>query len=117
MAPTQIGSIVMTDEDILARLKVIDERLRTISAEDAAAVLAGGLAGIREEDRLSLIAETERILDELDGNRVDPARDRKESEHSKGESFTAFRSAFEEVDTKRREQELVKGVGNNRGSV
>jgi hypothetical protein len=60
---------VMNDESILARLKVIDRRLRQISEEDAASVLAGGLAsaGIREPERLRLIAETERILDELDG--------------------------------------------------
>ena len=59
----------MTDETILARLKVIDQRLRQISAEEAASVLAGGLAaaGIQEAERLRLIAETERILDELDG--------------------------------------------------
>jgi hypothetical protein len=59
----------MNDEDILARLKVIDQRLRQISTEDAASVLADGLAsaGIHEEERLRLIAETERILDELDG--------------------------------------------------
>ena len=59
----------MNDESILARLKVIDRRLRRISEEDAASVLAGGLAnaGIREPERLRLIAETERILDELDG--------------------------------------------------
>jgi hypothetical protein len=62
----------MTDEDILARLKVIDERLRRISSEDAASVLAGGLAsaGIHEQERLRLIAETERILDELDGTNI-----------------------------------------------
>ena len=59
----------MNDESILARLKVIDRRLRQISEEDAASVLAVGLAnaGIREPKRLRLIAETERILDELDG--------------------------------------------------
>jgi hypothetical protein len=59
----------MNDENILARLRVIDERLRQISTEDAASVLAGGLAsaGIHERERLRLIAETERILDELDG--------------------------------------------------
>ena len=63
----------MNDEGILARLKVIDQRLRHISAEDAASVLAGGLtnAGIREPERLRLIAETERILDELDGKTDD----------------------------------------------
>jgi hypothetical protein len=63
---------VMTDDDILARLKVIDERLRRISTEDAASVLAGGLAcaGIHEQERLRLITETERILDELDGTNV-----------------------------------------------
>ena len=59
----------MNDESILARLKVLDQRLRRISEEEAASVLAGGLAsaGIREPERLRLIAETERILDELDG--------------------------------------------------
>jgi len=63
----------VNDEDILARLKVIDQRLRQISTEDAASVLAGGLAsaGIHEQERLRLIAETERILDELDGNNDD----------------------------------------------
>jgi hypothetical protein len=62
----------MSDDDILARLKVIDERLRRISTEDAASVLAGGLAcaGIHEKERLRLIAETERILDELDGTNI-----------------------------------------------
>lgn len=61
---------IMNDESILARLKVIDERLRRISVEDAASVLAGGLAnaGIRDQERLRLVAETERILDELDGS-------------------------------------------------
>jgi hypothetical protein len=59
--------------DILARLKVIDEPLRQISTEEAASVLAGGLAnaGIQEQERLRLIAETERILDELDGTTVE----------------------------------------------
>ena len=63
----------MNDEDILARLKVIDQRLRQISAEEAASVLAGGLAnaGIRDHERLRLLAETERILDELDGKNND----------------------------------------------
>jgi len=63
----------MNDESILARLKVIDTRLRQISNEDAASVLAGGLAnaGIHEEERLRLLAETERILDELDGNNAE----------------------------------------------
>ncbi|HEX3422596.1 MAG TPA: hypothetical protein VHS33_04240 [Sphingomicrobium sp.] len=63
----------MNDEDILARLKVIDQRLRRISTEEAASVLAGGLsnAGIHEQERLRLVAETERILDELDGTNVD----------------------------------------------
>lgn len=63
----------MNDEDILARLKVIDQRLRQISTEDAASVLAGGMAnaGIHEHERLRLIAETERILDELDGTNND----------------------------------------------
>ena len=57
------------DEDILGRLKIIDQRLRQISSEDAASVLAGGMAsaGIHEQERMRLIAETERILDELDG--------------------------------------------------
>jgi hypothetical protein len=59
----------MNDEDILARLRAIDRRLREISTEDAASVLARGLigAGIHEEERLKLLEETERILDELDG--------------------------------------------------
>jgi hypothetical protein len=63
----------MNDEDILARLKVIDQRLRQISTEEAASALAGGLAnaGIQEQERLRLIAETERILDELDGTTVE----------------------------------------------
>ena len=67
------GRTAMNDEDILARLKVIDHRLRQISTEDAAAVLASGLinAGIHERERLLLIAETERILDELDGKNDD----------------------------------------------
>lgn len=64
---------VMNDDGILARLKVIDRRLRQISTEDAASVVAGGLAnaGIHEQERLRLIAETERILDELDGKTDD----------------------------------------------
>lgn len=64
---------IMNDESILARLKVIDQRLRQISTDDAASVLAGGLAnaGIHERERLRLIAETERILDELDGKNDD----------------------------------------------
>ena len=63
----------MSDESILARLKVIDRRLRQISTEDAASVLAGGLAmaGINEQERLRLLAETERILDELDSKSGD----------------------------------------------
>jgi len=63
----------MNDENILARLKVIDERLRRISTDEAASVLAGGMAsaGIHEEERIRLIAETERILDELDGTNFD----------------------------------------------
>ena len=68
-APLSDRETIMNDESILARLKVIDRRLRQISEEEAASVLAGGLAnaGIREPERLRLIAETERILDELDG--------------------------------------------------
>jgi hypothetical protein len=68
-APISDTESIMTDESILARLKVIDRRLRQISEKDAASVLAGALAnaGIREPERLRLIAETERILDELDG--------------------------------------------------
>ena len=64
---------IMNDETIIARLKVIDRRLRQISTEEAASVLAGGLAnaGIREPERLRLISETERILDELDGESDD----------------------------------------------
>ena len=72
-APRPCGESAMNDENILARLKVIDQRLRQISTEDAASVLAGGLAsaGIHEQERLRLIAETERILDELDGKSDD----------------------------------------------
>ena len=68
-APISDTESIMNDESILARLKVIDRRLRRISEDDAASVLAGGLAnaGIREPERLRLLAETERILDELDG--------------------------------------------------
>jgi len=64
---------IMNDESILARLKVIDRRMRQISTEEAASVLAGGMAsaGINEQERLRLIAETERILDELDGESHD----------------------------------------------
>jgi hypothetical protein len=64
---------VMNDESILARLRIIDQRLRQISTEEAASVLAGGLAqaGIHHQERLRLIAETERILDELDGKTDD----------------------------------------------
>lgn len=71
----QVGDTegIMNDESILARLKVIDQRLRKISTEEAASVLAGGLAnaGIHEHERLRLVAETERILDELDGQNND----------------------------------------------
>ena len=67
------GESTMNDDAILARLKVIDERLRQISAQDAACVLADGLAnaGIHRQERLRLVAETERILDELDGKTDD----------------------------------------------
>jgi hypothetical protein len=70
--PTEAESM-MNDEGILARLRVIDRRLRQISTDDAASVLAGGLAmaGINEQERLRLVAETERILDELDGTTDD----------------------------------------------
>jgi hypothetical protein len=70
--PSQTES-ALNDEGIIARLKVIDRRLRQISTEDAASVLAGSLAnaGINDEERLRLIAETERILDELDGKTED----------------------------------------------
>ncbi|HEV2594883.1 MAG TPA: hypothetical protein VGU01_06760 [Sphingomicrobium sp.] len=68
-APTTHHAAAMNDEQILARLKVIDQRLRRISTEEAASVWATGLAntGFHERERLRLIAETERILDELDG--------------------------------------------------
>jgi hypothetical protein len=58
----------MNGEATLARLKEIDQRLRKISTEDAAAVLAGALvnAGLHEQERLRLINETEHFLDELD---------------------------------------------------
>ena len=72
-ASTTEAESMMNDEGILARLKVIDRRLRQISTDDAASVLAGGLAmaGIDEQERLRLVAETERILDELDGTSDD----------------------------------------------
>lgn len=72
-APPAPGEGIMNDENIIARLKVIDERMRQITSEEAASVLAGGLAhaGINEQERLRLIAETERILDELDGKTED----------------------------------------------
>jgi hypothetical protein len=71
-SPTEAESM-LNDERILARLRVIDRRLRQISTEDAATVLAGSLAsaGINEQERLRLVAETERILDELDGTTDD----------------------------------------------
>ena len=57
------------NEDIRARLKVIEQRLREISVEEAAYVMGEGLtsAGIDVQERLRLVAETERILDEIDG--------------------------------------------------
>jgi hypothetical protein len=60
-------------KEILARLKVIGERLRRISTEDAASVLARGIAkaGIQEQERVRLLAETERILDEIDATNGD----------------------------------------------
>ena len=63
------GLGAMNGKDILARLRAIDQRLRQISIQDAASVLARGLAnaGIRERERLRLIAEIERTLDERDG--------------------------------------------------
>lgn len=68
-SPKSSGESAINHDGILARLRAIDRRLRQISTEDAASVLAGGLAnaGIHEQERLRLIAETERILDELDG--------------------------------------------------
>ena len=71
--PASASRTTVNDEDILARLKVIHQRLRQISTDDAASVLADGLAnaGIHEQERLRLIAETERILDELDGKNDD----------------------------------------------
>lgn len=68
-APETCGDSVLNDDDILLRLKVINQRLRQISADDAASVLAAGLANARihEQERLRVIAESERILDEMDG--------------------------------------------------
>lgn len=59
--------IAAANEDIVVRLSVIDKRLRKISAEDAASVLADAMAsaGLHENDRLLLIKEIEQILDEL----------------------------------------------------
>ena len=50
----------MSDVDVLPALKVIQQRLRQISTEKAASVLAGGLANARihEQERVRLIAET-----------------------------------------------------------
>jgi hypothetical protein len=64
------------DETILTSLKAIDERLRQMSAADAASVLAGSMvqAGLRKHERLQLIAEMERILDELEGEVGDKPR-------------------------------------------
>ncbi len=61
------------DKTILTRLKVIGRRLRQISTEEAASVLAGGMAnaGIDHREQLRLVAATERILDQLDGNKGD----------------------------------------------
>ena len=58
----------LNDEEILSRLRVIDQRLRHLSTHDAALVLAGGLAnaGLSEHERIRLLEETERILDEFD---------------------------------------------------
>jgi hypothetical protein len=55
-------------EHILLRLKIIDLRLRQLSTEDGAFVLARGMAnaGLNEHQSVRLVAETERILDELD---------------------------------------------------
>lgn len=71
-SPTETKSCV-NDADILARLKVIDRRLRQVTTEEAVSVLAGGLAnaGINDQERLRLLAETELILDELDGKSDD----------------------------------------------
>lgn len=71
-SPTEAES-TMNDERFLGRLKDIDRRLRQISTKDAASVLAGGLAnaGFNDQERLRLLAETERILDELDGKSDD----------------------------------------------
>ena len=56
------------DEDFIARLSVIDQRLRQVSTEEAASVLASGLAkaGIHEREQLRLVTEIERNLDEID---------------------------------------------------
>lgn len=62
------ADIAAANENILTRLRTIEQRLRRISSEDAASVLADGLAsaGLHENDRLLLIEEIERILDERD---------------------------------------------------
>ena len=68
-APAKLEKAGMSDEEILIRLKAICERLSHISADDAASVWASGLAviGIHAQERMRLIAEAERILDDLDG--------------------------------------------------
>jgi hypothetical protein len=69
--PTETKGTI-NDAHILARLRVIGQRLRRISTDDAASVLANGLtrAGFNEQERLRVVAGTERVLDELDGKDV-----------------------------------------------
>lgn len=63
----------LNDEEFLSRLRAVDQRLRQISLQDAAQVLAGSLAnaGLSEHERNRLIAEIERTLDELVGQNDD----------------------------------------------
>lgn len=72
-APAGCSESSANDEDIFARLKMIAERLEQVPAEAGASVLASGMtsAGIPEQKQLRFIAETERILDELDGKNDD----------------------------------------------
>ena len=71
--PASQAQDAMNEKDILERLKGIDRRLRQISTEEAASVLANGMAsaGMDEQERLCLIAQTEHILDEIEGKTND----------------------------------------------
>ena len=71
-APSMDAAHAISDE-FAARLKSIDRRLRRCSTDEAASILATALvcAGITEQEQLRLLAETERLLAERDGNSGD----------------------------------------------